>query len=186
MALAPQQIGGAPLILDVSPDWRVLLFTLGVAVLVSVLSGLAPAIQSTRPEMGPSLKGETGMRAPGRFSLTNALVVVQVAVSLMLLIGAGLFLRSLHNLKSVDLGFDPEHMVLLTIEPELSGYSDTASQTFMENLVERARSLPGVIAVSPGLISPLSGEFSIGGIHVAGLRAAAGRTSGNLDQLGWA
>lgn len=76
--------------------------------------------------MGPSLKGKAGTRAPGRFSLTNALVVVQVAVSLMLLIGAGLFLRSLHNLKSVDLGFDPEHMVLLTIEPELSGYSDTA------------------------------------------------------------
>ncbi len=168
VALAPRQIGGALLILDVSPDWRVLLFTLGVAILVSVLAGLAPAIQSTRPEMGPSLKGEAGMRAPGRFSLTNALVVVQVAVSLMLLIGAGLFLRSLHNLKSVDLGFDPEHMVLLTIEPELSGYSDTASQTFMENLVERARSLPGVIAVSPGLISPLSGEFSIGGIHVPG------------------
>ena len=168
IALAPPQIGGAPLILDVNPDWRVLLFTLGVAVLVSVLAGLAPAIQSTRPDMRPSLKGETGTRTPGRFSVTNALVVMQVAVSLMLLIGAGLFLRSLHNLKSVDLGFDPEHMVLLTIEPEVSGYSVTASQTFMQNLVERARSLPGVVAVSPGLISPLSGEFSIGGIHVPG------------------
>jgi predicted permease len=168
VALAPGGVGGTPLILDVSLDWRVLLFTGGVAVLVTMLVGLAPAIQATRPDMGPYLKGETGVPAPRRFSLANALVVVQIAVSLVLLIGAGLFLRSLHNLKSVDPGFDPEQMVLLTVEPALSGYSQVAGRTFIETLVERARNLRGVVAVSPGLISPLSGDFSMGLISVPG------------------
>src|SRR5262249_44301827 len=125
VALAPRQ-GGSALMIDVNPDWRVLSFTLGVAILVSVLSGIAPAIQSTRPDLGPALKGTAGVRAPGRLSFTNALVVVQVALSLVLLIGAGLFLRSLHNLKSVDPGFDPERIVVLTIDPALNGYSQAA------------------------------------------------------------
>ena len=84
-----------------------LLLALGVAILVTVLSGIAPAIQSTRPDMGPALKGEVGVRVPGRLSFTNALVTLQIALSLVLLIGAGLFLRSLYNLKSIDPGFDP-------------------------------------------------------------------------------
>ncbi|HTC89863.1 MAG TPA: hypothetical protein VK686_16260, partial [Bryobacteraceae bacterium] len=67
------------------------------------------------------------------------MVVAQVGLSLVLLIGAGLFLRSLHNLKSIDPGFDPEHMVVLTIEPAYSGYSQAASQNFFATLVERAR-----------------------------------------------
>ena len=82
LALAPPMMGGA-LLLDVAPDWRVLAFTLGVAVLVGVLSGIAPAMQSTHPDMAPALKGETGVRAPGRFSCTNALLVAQVALSLV-------------------------------------------------------------------------------------------------------
>jgi predicted permease len=168
VALMPQRIGGGALTVNVNPDWRVFLFTLGVAVLVSVLSGIAPAIQSTRPDMGPALKGETGVRRPGRLSFTNALVVTQVALSLVLLIGSGLFLRSLHNLKSIDPGFNPERLIVLTIEPSLNGYSQTASLNFFDSLVERARTLPGVVAVSPGLVSPLSGEFSFTSINVPG------------------
>ena len=168
LALAPRQFGGGALIVDVNPDWRVLLFTLGIAILVTVLSGIAPAIQSTRPELGPALKGEAGVRAPGKFSFTNALVVLQVALSLVLLIGAGLFLRSLHNLKSVDPGLDPERLVLMTIEPTWSGYSPAASQNFFDAVVERSRNLSGVIAASPGLISPLSGDFSRAPISVPG------------------
>ncbi len=165
VAITPQRIGGGALRINVTPDWRVLLFTLCVAILVTVLSGIAPAIQSTRSDMGPALKGEMGVRAPGRFSFTNALVVAQVALSLVLLIGSGLFLRSLHNLKSIDPGFDPEQLVVLTIEPS---YSQAANQNFFDSLVERARTLPGVVGASPGLISPLSGEFSFAGIDVPG------------------
>jgi predicted permease len=168
VTLAPARVGGGGLTVDVTPDWRVLVFTLAVVIAVTVLSGIAPAIQSTRPDMARALKGETGVRTPGRFSLTNALLVVQVALSLVLLIGAGLFLRSLRHLKSVDPGFDPEHLLLLTIEPARSGYSQAATQSFVENLVERVRNVHGVVAASPGLISPLSGEFSMSGIVVPG------------------
>ena len=170
VALAPGQNGAGAPVIDVNPDWRVLLFTLGISILVSVLSGIAPAIQSTRPDLGPSLKGNSGVRAPGRLSFTNALVVGQVALSLVLLIGAGLFLRSLHNLKSIDPGFDPEHMVVLRIEPASFGYSLAGSQNLFDTLVERASRMPGVVSAGPSNISPLSGDFSIGGIGLPGQR----------------
>ena len=178
--MAPWRRGGA-LEIDVNPDWRVLLFTLGVAVLVSVLSGAAPAIQSTRPDMGPALKGAAGVRAPGRFSIANALVVAQVALSLILLIGAGLFLRSLHNLTSVDPGFNPERQVVLSITPAVS--SQSATQSFFDTLVERTRQMPSVVSASPTNVSPLSGDFSIGGVGVPGQRPSE-RTSASINWVG--
>jgi len=166
LAAAPRQMGTV-ITLDAKPDWRVFLFTLGVGIVVSVLAGIAPGIQSERVSMGPALKGGTGLRAPGRISLANALVVLQVGSSLVLLIGAGLFLRSLHNIRSVDPGFDPEHMVVLTIEPALSGYSQQATQNFFDRLVERARTQPYVVSVSPANVSPLS-DYSTSSIRVPG------------------
>jgi predicted permease len=167
--LAPWQIGTPiPPEVDVNPDWRVLLFTLAVAMMVSLVSGLAPGIQSTRPQLSPALKGETGMRAPGRVSFTNALIVAQVALSLVLLIGAGLFLRSLHNLRSVDPGFDPSQLIVVTIEPQHNLYSAAASLRYFDALVERAKRLPGVTGASPALISPLSGDFAVARLRVAG------------------
>jgi predicted permease len=168
LALAPRQIGGRALILDVNPDWRVLLFTLIAATVVSVLCSVTPAVQSTRPDLLSALRGERGGHVRGRFSVTKALVVLQVGLSMILLIGAGLFLRSLHNLKSVDPGFDPERLVLLTIDTSFSGYSQAASRNLFERLLERARHVPGVVSASPGLISPLSGEFSLMRISVPG------------------
>lgn len=168
-ALAPPQPGGSALIVDVNPDWRVFLFTMGVAIAVSLLSASGPAIQSTRPDLAPALKGEAGVRAPGRLSLTNALVVTQVAVSLVLLIGAGLFLRSLHNLRLIDPpAFNPEQLIVLTIDAQRSGYPPAKRQRVFEDIVQRARGLPGVVSSSPGVISPLSGDFMIGGIRVPG------------------
>jgi putative ABC transport system permease protein len=166
--LAPPQPGGSALIVDVSPEWRVFLFTLGVAIAVSLLSASGPAIRSTRPDLAPALKGEVGVRAPGRLSPTNALVVTQVAVSLVLLIGAGLFLRSLHNLRLIDPGFNPEHLIVLTIDAQRSGYPPAKRQRLFDEIVERARALPGMVSISPGVISPLSGDFMMGGIRVAG------------------
>jgi len=177
-ALAPWQIGTPiPPEVDVNPDWRALLFTIAVAILVSLASGLAPALQSTRLQFAPALKGETGVRAPGRFSLATALVAAQVALSLVLLIGAGLFLRSLRNLRSVDPGFDPSRLIVTTIEPARRGYSSAASRQYIAELVERAQRLPGVIAVSPGLISPLSGDFAMGRVTVPGYIPKAGEFS---------
>jgi hypothetical protein len=136
--------------------------------MTSIATGVSPAIETTRLNFIPGLKGETGVRAPGRFSLTSALVVAQVALSLVLLIGAGLFLRSLRNLRLVDPGFDPSRLVLATIDPGLRGYSTSESQRYFTELVEHASRLPGVIAVSPALLSPLSGDFAMARVRVPG------------------
>lgn len=168
VALAPPAAGGAALPLDVRPDAGVLLFTLGVGLVTTVLCGLAPAIQSTRVDVAPALKGAEGLRAPGRFPLARGMVVAQVALSLVLLIGAGLFVRSLHNLRSVDPGLNPEHLVMLTLDPGSAGYSLGESSGFVERLVERARRIPGAASVSPGFISPLSGGFALTDFRVPG------------------
>ena len=170
LALAPRQIGGGELILDVSPDWRVLLFTLAVSALVSICCSIAPALQSARVDPESTLKGSAGLRLPWRLPFNKLLVVAQVALSLVLLIGAGLFLRSLHNLKSVDLGLDPDNLLLLTLDPGTSGLTGTASNHLAERLLERARTMPGVVAASAGFISPLSGGFAITRISVPGYR----------------
>ena len=165
LALAPRQIGGGELILDVSPDWRVLLFTLAVSMLVSICCGIAPALHSARVDPESALKGR-GLRLPRQSLFSKLLVVAQVALSLVLLIGAGLFLRSLHNLKAVDLGLNPDHLLLLTFDPGTSGFTGTASNQLAEHLVERAGRMPGVVAASTGFISPLSGGISLTRVSV--------------------
>jgi predicted permease len=184
VALAPRQWSGASLIVDANPDWRVFLFTLGAAMVVSVLSGIAPAVRSTRSDLGSALKGELGARTPGRFSLLNAMVVAQVALSLVLLVGAGLYLRSLRNLKSTDPGFDPEHMVVMTVQPALSGYSPVASQSFFDSWLDRTRKTPGVISASASNVSPLSGDYSLMGVLVPGSRQANERQPISINWVG--
>lgn len=164
--LAPRVMGWGALVLDVSPDVKVLAFTLAAAVLVTLLTGTAPAVSSAGPNLVSALKGETGLRAPGRLSFANILVVAQVALSLILLIAAGLFLRSLGNLRSVDAGFNPEGLVLLTVA--------TDEPNFFDSLIERVRRLPGVVSASAALISPLSSSFSMTGITVPGYQPQPG------------
>ena len=168
LALAPRQVGGGELILDVNPDWRVFLFTLVVSTLVVICCGIPPALRSARVDPGPALKGGTSPRLPRRLPLNKLLVVAQVALSLVLLVGAGLFLRSLHNLKSVDLGLNPDHLLLLTLDPGTSGLTATASNQLAEQLVDRARSMPGVVAACAGFISPLSGGIALTRVSLPG------------------
>ena len=168
LALAPRPAAGGPLMLSVSPDWRVFLFTLAVAIPVSLLCGMAPAIRLTGLAPGPVIKGTAGMPAPGRISFTNALVVAQVALSLVLAIGAGLFVRSLENLRSVDAGLNPNGLVVLTINSGSAGYRMVQSRRFFDEIVERARRTPGVVAASPGFVSPLSGGYAVTRVSVPG------------------
>jgi predicted permease len=168
IALAPRQWGGSELIVGVQPDWRVLLFMLGVTLAVSLLSGALPAIQTTQLNPTSAISGATGIRKLGRFSPSDLLVVLQVALAFTLLIGAGLFLRSLQNLRSIDPGFDPDKLIVLTIDATHSGLPLARTKELFDSVVERARMLPGVVRVSPGVISPLSGDYLIGGIRVPG------------------
>ncbi|HWB95200.1 MAG TPA: ABC transporter permease [Bryobacteraceae bacterium] len=144
------------LTLSSTPDWRVLTFNLSVSVLTGLIFGLVPALQATRPELAGTLKDQAGS-VTGVFStsLRKGLVVAQVALSLLLLIGAGLFIRSLRNLKDLDPGFRTDKLVTFSVDPSLNGYKPERSLQFYRQLVERMGRIPGVgsgaLAVVPVL-----------------------------------
>jgi putative ABC transport system permease protein len=139
-----------PLALDLTLNHRVLLFTVLVSVATGILFGVAPALQSSRPNLIPALKSEQGLAAPGgsRISLGNILVVVQVALSLVLLIGAALLLRSAANAQAIDPGFETERIVMASSHLGLHGYDEARGRTFYRSAVERIAALPGVESAS--------------------------------------
>jgi len=165
-----------PLALDFSPDWRVLAFALGVSIITGVIFGLAPALQATQSNVLPALKDESlaAGRAPRRFGLRNLLVVAQVALSLVLLIGAGLFLRSLQNAQSIDPGFRTDNVLMMTPEIEIQGYDENKARTFYRQLLERVESLPGVRSATFAEVVPLGFQSQRQGIHVEGYERRTG------------
>jgi predicted permease len=140
-------------------DWKVLAFTAGVGVLTGLALGLVPAVQGTRADLGSTLKtGSRGSDAPGPLKWRNALVVAQVAMSLVMLVGAGLFLRSWQQMLSVDPGFGrAPTAVLALMMPVARSTPDEAVQR-TRRVLERYRALPGVEAA--GLVWPLPLEFA--------------------------
>ncbi len=162
--------------LDLGLDARVMLFTLGLSLATGLLFGLAPALQSTRPDLVSAIKTSTG--APGRvhhsFNLRNLLVVSQVALSLVSLVGAGLFLRSLRNAQRVDVGFDAGSLVVMTLDPGSQGYDEPRSQEFYRQAVERVEALPGVRAVSMAENRPLAGGGFMRSVFLEGQEPAPG------------
>jgi predicted permease len=130
-------------------DWRVLGFTLALSVLTGLVFGLAPAWRSTRVDLTPALK-DSGRRSNGvsRSRLSRGLVVVQVALSLVLLTGAGLFLRTLTNLHEVEPGFNQRNLLLFGITPGFIGYKDEKLTQLYQQLAERIENLPGVEAIT--------------------------------------
>ena len=132
-------------------DWRVLAFTIAVAFATGILFGLAPAIAATRVDITPALK-ETRASAPGRrghlIGLSQFLVVSQIALSLLLVLGAALFVRTLANLHSVEIGFNQESLLTFSLDASQAGYKDAALQAFYARMNERFRVLPGVRAAT--------------------------------------
>jgi predicted permease len=157
--------------LELQPDLRVLGFNLGVAILTGILFGLAPALQATRPNLIEALKNEIPTLTGGsRFELRKLLVVSQVALSLLLLIGAGLSVRTLQNLNGIDLGFRADKVLLLSTNPGLSGYNPEQVKRFYAQLLERVNTLPGVQSASVADM-PLMGGAWIDGISIEGYQA---------------
>jgi len=158
--------------LELQPDLRVLGFNLGVAVLTGILFGLAPALQATHPNLIEALKNEvpTLTASGSRFELRKLLVVSQVALSLLLLIGAGLSVRTLQNLKGINLGFRADNVLLVSTNPGLSGYSPEQVKSFYGQLLERVHTLPGVQSASIADM-PLMGGAWIDGISIEGYQA---------------
>ena len=145
-----------PFALDFTPDLRVLAFTAGVTVAAGVLFGIAPAILASRADLVPALKGAAGLGIFRRFGLRNLLVGVQVMLSAVLLIGAGLFVRSLASAASLDLGIRPEGVLMLSVDPKTAGYSDERLREFLRQAEERLTALPGVRSAAAVNIMPLS------------------------------
>ncbi|HTL56076.1 MAG TPA: ABC transporter permease [Candidatus Limnocylindrales bacterium] len=141
-------------------DNRVLLFTLTASVLTGIVFGLVPALRASRPQLVVELKagGGTTDSHPGRWTLRSALVVFQVALSLVVLVSAGLCARSLGKLQQLDPGFEPSRVLLMSFNLELNNYTEAQSKQFYDQLLERVRGLPGVEAASLGLTTPLSGR----------------------------
>ncbi|MBO0800639.1 MAG: ABC transporter permease, partial [Blastocatellia bacterium] len=154
---------------DLNPDWHVLGFTLAVSLLTGMLFGLAPAWQSTRFDLIDALKEQGGGAASGRsrLALNKLLVVMQVALSLLLLIGGGLFARTLQNLLSLDAGFDRENTLLFDLDPG-KDYNRAQRIQLYQRIVERLEALPGARAASLSSFSLLSNNGYEQGISVEG------------------
>lgn len=158
-----------PLDLQVSVDWRVLLFCFVLSVASGVLLGAGPAWAAARPLLANALKGEEALARPGRrVSLRNLLMVAQIAMSVVLLSATVLFLRSLQGAAGISIGFNPRGMIIFSVDPRLHGYSAAKTVAFLEQLRERLRVLPGVKEAVCTDVAPLSGGNRSDGFSVAG------------------
>ncbi|MBI2498316.1 MAG: ABC transporter permease, partial [Opitutae bacterium] len=144
--------GDPPVATDFAPGWRSYLFTAVISLVAGLASGLLPALRASRVDLVSQLKrGIDEAMAVGRHRLRDMLVIGQVAMSLIVLICAGLFLQSLRRVQSVDLGFRPERLLMLSYDLSLQGYDDNRSRNFNDDLLARVRAIPGV--ESAGLTS---------------------------------
>jgi len=170
--------------IDIHPDARVLLFTLGIALATGVLFGLAPAIQASRPDLVVELKEKTsaptGSRSP--LSLRNVLVAAQIALSLIALIGAGLFLRSLQNAQRINPGFDVERLATMSFDLGAQGYTEERGRQFQQRVLERAASVPGVQSATLASTVPLFAGGFARTVFLEG-QDASDRRAGRLVQI---
>lgn len=155
-------------------DMRVLGFTVAVSLFSGILFGLAPALRGTRVDLTPSLKEGFSVStslahgAGKPFSTGNALVVLQVALAIVALIGAGLLVQTLQNLRSIDVGFDSHNLVIFGINPSLGGYKEAQIDSFYRDLQGRLAETPGVRSASYSMIPLLSGNLMITSFHWPG------------------
>ncbi len=163
-----------PFAYTTTPDWRVLSFTAGLTLATGLLCGLAPVLRGLRGDLTPSLRENASSssgaapQAGKRLRLGDALVVAQVALSIVVLVGAGLLVRTLQKLQSIDPGFDTQNILLFGINPNLAGYNDQQTSQLYRQLQERFAALPGVVSASYSESALLSRSWSSTDIHLDG------------------
>jgi predicted permease len=164
--------GGTGQALTSSPDVRVLGFAFALSLATGILFGLAPALQATRLAIAPTLKDQASnvSAGGGQARLRMALVASQVALSLVLLVGAGLFARSVFNLQAVDPGFKTSNLMSFSIDPSLNGYPQPRIRELFDRLEDSLAQLPGVMAASEAEIAPLSGNGASSTVKVEGYK----------------
>jgi predicted permease len=168
--------GDQPLLLSARPDLRILAFSLTLTCLTALIFGLLPAWRASRPQPWTTLKDTVGSIAGsgGSLFLRKGLVVAQVALSFLLLFGAGLFVRSLQNLKGTSTGMVLENLLAFQVAPALNGYSEDRGTQFYQALLDRVRSAPGVKSAGSAVVSLLSGSEWDSYMSVEGHKAADG------------
>lgn len=174
LALVPSQ--GSPLLIRAEPDVRILAFALGLTLVTGVVFGLVPALRASRPDPWTTLKDTVGSiaGAGGSLFLRKGLVTAQVALSFLLLFGAGLFVRSLQNLKGTDTGVALDNLITFQLAPALSGYDDQRAVNLYTELLDRLRAAPGVQSAGLATVPILSGDEWDSSTSVEGHRAKDG------------
>ena len=168
-------LGVTPLTVSSVPDGRVLAFTFAVAVLTGLVFGLAPALQATRPELAGTLKDQAGSVVGGTaVGLRKFLVVAQVSLSLLLLIGAGLFIQSFRNLKELNPGFHTENLLTFAMDPTLNGYKPERTLQFYRQLTDRMNGLPGARSAALAVVQILDGNEWDSSVTVEGYTVKQG------------
>lgn len=161
---------------SVTPDWRVLAFTACACLLTALLFGLVPAQRSANVAVTPNLKESTlSHTGAGRFSIGKTLVACQVAVCLLVLFAAGLLVRSLSNLRNVDLGYDREHILMVRVDPVAAGYKPAQLVSYQRDMIERLSALPGVRSVTASENGLFSGTESADAMKIEGYVASKDR-----------
>jgi macrolide transport system ATP-binding/permease protein len=181
MSIIPAGI--PPITLNLTPDLRVLAYSIAVSATTGILFGLIPALQATRPDIVSALKDEGSGFAGARISqglLRNALVAAQVAVCLVLMIAAGLLARGLQSAQTLDPGFSMKGVVTASFDLQQQGYDDTRALSFNRRLIERASAIPGVDAVSQADVIPLEGS-SFG--TVIEIQGVSGRQNTHYNEV---
>jgi macrolide transport system ATP-binding/permease protein len=162
---------------SVTPNVTVLVFTAAVSLITGILFGLAPAFRGTRMEVAPALKGNArSVPAEGRhrgLGLGKGWVTAQVAISLILLISAGLFVRTLDNLEKQDFGFNARHLLIFSVDPTQAGYQGVEVADFYSRMRQRIQALAGVESVTYSGSTPLFGDRGTGGVSLANKAAQA-------------
>ncbi len=156
------------LVFDLRVDWRVLLFALAVSLVTGIVFSILPALQSSRPELVPALKEEVSMGGFRRSRLRNGLVVAQVAISVVLLVSAGLIVRGLQAARTIHPGFNPQSAVALSFDMGLQGYSEEKGREFQKRVLEQARSAPGVKFAALAAYLPLGLNYNDTSIYIEG------------------
>ena len=158
-----------------SIDARLIVFLLALTTVTGVLFGVVPALRASR-QINEGLKEGGRSVVASRSILSKGLLVLQVAVSLVLLIGAGLFLRTVQHLGRVDVGFNPQNIVLFRVSPQLSRYEPTRITPFYDDLTARVAAIPGVRAVGLSSVALLAGSVNVTGLFVADRTYAPGQS----------
>jgi predicted permease len=174
-----------PISLGLGLDRNVILFTLVLSLAAGVLIGLLPALRAAKIEILPMLRSEGYFQRYTKSKLQNALVVAQIAISMLLVVGAGLLVRSVQSVHKVDTGFNADRLMLASIDPSFAGYDAAKGTAFYQRLLERIRSLSGVRSVSIAQAAPLElGSDQQMGIYIENRDASGNKPSVDYNVVG--